>query len=371
MYHIDDIMLFLIFGVVCLGIPSVLTLWNIYNCVALKPIKEKIVSIITVFMGGVLYVLLHVISFEVAGNWYEQVNCAQYHNTISSEYAGMIWIVVLGFAGYFILLFKKADKLSPLISVISISMVILLNLIQIAYAVQLSKNINDIRILLYVYHINILILSARVIHLHMKQQIEVFQCRTAEMEQHKGFKKFFYKINSLSKYTTAVFITLFFIMAIIEIIFVIAGQGLDAPIKAFTDTADWTFSKQTPPPPIEYDGHYLCTVAAGGHKKIVKPLRFGTRRAETIVVNRQLCIANAFEELIQEKFPSFHRRIRYLYDTYGYPLSRVITSPLRADFIYIIMKPLEWVFLLFIYMVDLRPEKRIEKQYILRDKIVR
>lgn len=142
------------------------------------------------------------------------------------------------------------------------------------------------------------------------------------------------------------------------------GQGLDAPIKAFTDTADWTFSKQTPPPPLEYDGHYLCTVAAGGHKKIVKPLRLGTRRNETIIVNRQLCIANAFEELIQEKTPRFHRWIRAFYDTYGYPLSRKITTPVRADIIYILMKPLEWAFLIFLYAFDLRPEQRIARQYI-------
>ena len=76
------------------------------------------------------------------------------------------------------------------------------------------------------------------------------------------------------------------------------ASAADAPIKAFTDTADWTFSQQIPPPPMESSGHYLCTVAAGGHKKIVKPLRYGTRRGQTIVVNRQLCIANAFEEWI-------------------------------------------------------------------------
>lgn len=70
------------------------------------------------------------------------------------------------------------------------------------------------------------------------------------------------------------------------------GQGADAPIKAFTDTADWTFSKQLPPPPLKYEGHYLCTVAAGGHKKIVKPLRYGTRWGATIVVSRQYAYRN-------------------------------------------------------------------------------
>ena len=367
-FYIDDVIAFLILGIVCVVIPGMFTIWNIYNCVSSKPKKEKLISGLTIIIGGIFYLLLHVLSFEEAGDWYEQINTMQYHNIISSESYVIDWIVLFGFVGYFILLFIDADKLPPLVSVISISLLILLNLFQIAYAIQISKNVNGLELLLYVYHINILILSARVIHRQMAQQVELFRSRAPEMEQHKGFKKFFEKVNSLSKYTIVVFITLFFVIAIIEIIFVIAGQGVDAPMKAFTDTADWSFSKQIPPPPIEYDGHYLCTVAAGGHKKIVKPLRFGTRRGQTIVVNRQLCIANAFEEVIRERFPSFHRRIRYVYDTYGYPVSGIITSPLRADFVYFLMKPFEWCFLLFLYMFDLRPEQRIKRQYIWRDE---
>ena len=81
---------------------------------------------------------------------------------------------------------------------------------------------------------------------------------------------------------------LFVIVAFFEIFAVLAGQGIDAPVKAFTDTADWTFSQQTPPPPLEYDGHYLCTVAAGGHKRVVKPIRFGRRRGAIIVDRREV-----------------------------------------------------------------------------------
>lgn len=50
---------------------------------------------------------------------------------------------------------------------------------------------------------------------------------------------------------------------ILEILLILFGQGADGFVKAFTMTADWTFSTQIPPP-IEYEGHYLCTVAAGG-----------------------------------------------------------------------------------------------------------
>ena len=60
--------------------------------------------------------------------------------------------------------------------------------------------------------------------------------------------------------------------------------------------------------------------------------------------------------------------VRYIYDTYGYPVSNLITSPLRADLIYIMMKPLEWIFLFVLYLLDLRPEQRIRNQYILQDE---
>ncbi|MBP3272139.1 MAG: hypothetical protein J6M17_07925, partial [Ruminococcus sp.] len=88
-----------------------------------------------------------------------------------------------------------------------------------------------------------------------------------------------------------------------------------------------------------------------------------TRAGDRIIVNRQLCIANAFEDLIMDKTPRFHRALRGFYDKYGYPLCRSITTPLRADIVYIIMKPLEWLFLIVLYLFDTKPESRISAQY--------
>jgi len=360
-YYVGDIPGMLIFALFSLVIPGTLTIWNIYNCISKKPKLEKLISSLTVFIGGFFYILLFAISFDVAGEWYEQVDTTQYHSTLSSEYWVIDWIIFFGFIGYFILLYVKADRLPPLTAALAISFLILLNVIQIAYAIQISKNVDGAE--LYVYHANILLLSARVIYRHMKETAEMFRERVSSNEDHKMISRIYNVIDRLSKYSILIFIVLFFVIAVIEILFVLLGQGLDAPVKAFTETADWTFSKQIPPPPLEHEGHYLCTVAAGGHGKIVKPLRLGTRRNETIVVNRQLCVANAFEELIQERTPGLHRKIRGAYDKYGYPLSRKITTPLRADIIYFLMKPLEWIFLIYLYVFDLRPEKRIAGQY--------
>ena len=357
-----EMLLWVIVAIVDIVIPGTLTIWNVYNCMVEKPKLEKLISSLTIFIGGFFYFCLFTINYEEAGDWYEQVNTIQYHNTLSSEY-WIGWIAFLGLVGYFILLLVRADRLPPLISAVSISFLILMNVFQIVYAMQISKNVDGVDCLLYVYHANILLLSARVIHRHMKEEAELFRDRLSPDGDHKNISRIYNIVDSLSKYSILIFIVLFFVIAIIELVFVLLGQGLDAPVKAFTDTADWTFSQQIPPPPLEYDGHYLCTVAAGGHKNVVKPLRLGTRRNETIVVNRQLCIANAFEELIQERMPRFHKKIRGMYDTYGYPLSRKITTPIRADIIYFLMKPLEWIFIIVLYTFDLRPEQRIARQY--------
>ena len=154
------------------------------------------------------------------------------------------------------------------------------------------------------------------------------------------------------------------LFAILICILMLFGQRPDEAIKAFLETSDWTLSQKISPPPVTYDAHYLCTVSLKGHKQIVKPTRMGIRRGEKIVVNRQLCIANAFEDLIKEKTPRFHHFIRYIYDKYGYPLSKHINTAVQADITYILMKPLEWIFLITLYLFDKKPENRINLQYI-------
>ncbi len=80
-------------------------------------------------------------------------------------------------------------------------------------------------------------------------------------------------------------------------------------------------------------------------------------------MNKQLCIANAFEQVLEDKTPIFHKLVRGIYDRTGYPISKHIHSKYLADTIYFLMKPLEWIFLLVLYIVDLNPENRIAVQY--------
>jgi hypothetical protein len=141
------------------------------------------------------------------------------------------------------------------------------------------------------------------------------------------------------------------------------GQKPDSIITAFTNTADWTLSQKIPPPRIDYEGHYLCTVAACGDEKVVKPIRAGKRHGRLIVVNRQLLVANAFEDLIKERTPRFHKIVRTIYDKVGLPISKYINTKKRSNVVYFIMKPLEWLFVIVLYTFDKNPENRIAIQY--------
>lgn len=146
------------------------------------------------------------------------------------------------------------------------------------------------------------------------------------------------------------------------------GQKPDSVIRAFTDTYKHGFSQ------LDYmcdgvvcpEGHYLCTVAARGHKLIVKPERLGTRHNKMIVCNRQLLIANAFEELLQEKVPFIHKPIRRHYDKIGSLVHKyyfIFNYKIVCDIVFLLMKPLEWLFVFVLYCFR-NPENKIAQQYL-------
>lgn len=364
MVHIDDILGNLISGLILIY-PFVITGLNIANFFRKKKIHEIFFDIfgtyIGLFMAGAafsLYADIRSVDYD------EAIYANQAHNPLHSEYAWIIWtVIVIGLLGLLILGLFKPEKLPPLISAFSIASVLLGLIAGIFLYIQLLYNCNDwIYLFCLLYLANVIMLAVRRIRFHITEHVRIANER--ETAYRTKFGAWLGKIMSkVSTMTLFSFALIFPIATILEILSLIFGQGADGFIKAFTMTADWTFSTQIPPPPLEYNGHYLCTVAAGGHKKVVKPLRYGKRIGHYIVVNRQLLIANAFEDLIAEKMPKFHKAVRGFYNKYGYPVSRHITTPFRADIVYIMMKPLEYIFVSVLYLFDSQPENRIAVQY--------
>lgn len=139
-------------------------------------------------------------------------------------------------------------------------------------------------------------------------------------------------------------------------------QGTFRPFGgAMADTCGYTFSQMTPPPG---DCHYLCTVAAQGHPWLVRPLRMGTRRGRPIVVNRQLAAANAFEDLLHERWPRFGAWARRTYDRWGRDVTRFLLRRWAADLVFVAMLPAQAAFELALLLLDPGdPEARMDRMY--------
>ncbi len=291
-------------------------------------------------------------------DWDVQLYNAQIHSPINTQYAISIMIIVItALLGFIVLNCFKLEKLPPLVIALSIGSIYLGMFIAIIWSIQTTKN----SLMLSVYSVNIVLLGLRTI----KNSIQKWSELDYEIPENKPIfiQKLYALLKCSSNWHIVGLISTLPLMGIILIVLVIFGQSPDSIIRAWTETADWTFSQKIPPQNIAYDEHYLCTVAAGGHKKIVKPIRIGKRHGHRVIVNRQLCIANAFEQLLEEKLPKIHRVIRDFYDKYGYPIAKHIKSPYIADMIWFLMKPLEWFFLITLYLFDVKPENRIAIQY--------
>lgn len=156
------------------------------------------------------------------------------------------------------------------------------------------------------------------------------------------------------------------ILLIIIVILILFGQDVESLSKVYSETATWKLSRHLHPPTVDdRHGHYLCTVAAQGNPKIVRPIGVGFRNGNFILVNRQLQIANAFEYLIENFNPKIHKVIRHNYDKYGINLAKRINNEKLSNLTYILMKPIEWIFLIILYSFYIKPEEIIKNQYSL------
>ena len=347
-----------------MGVPIILTIWNFINLVLKRPKHPLVAFILTLTLGLAFYSILFYIHWDPYGDYYEVVHLYQSHNPLYSEnLLSFALPCIIGFLGLIALAFLPVEKASPFVLAFAVAGVVIGNVMNIVFAIHIFEKVNNLLdIYFYIFHLNIILLSILWVRYRLIEQVRVIQERQTQF-RYTWMEKIYEYLKKTSHMCLFSFVMVLPLALVIWLILILFGQGPDGVIKVFTMTADWTFSQQIPPPPLEYDGHYLCTVAAGGHEKVVKPIRYGKRRGQTIVVNRQLCIANAFEDLIQQNFPKFHKGVRHVYDTYGYPLSQDITTPLRADVVYVLMKPLEWIFLIVLYIFDSNPESRIAKQY--------
>lgn len=343
-----------------LVLPISLTIWNIYSFFRqfitkiTKP-SDKITEIIAIFFG-VIFTLAYANARNIVFvNWNEQLYNSEVHSMIEPKsFITFCTIAVLALLGYLTARFIPLRKLPPLVSVICISAMYLGVAECILWSIQTAPDY-----ILMLFPLNCILIFAKTIHALIWQKCQ----EITNQSESSRFELLSKLLNNAVHWPWIALLLTIPLMGILIAILILFGQKPDSIIKAWTETADWNLSQKIPPQNVLYDEHYLCTVAAGGHHKIVKPLRTGKRHGHQVLVNRQLCIANAFEQILEERIPKIHQLIRGIYDKIGYPIAKHIHSPYAADVIYIVMKPLEWIFLIVLYLFDIKPENRIAVQY--------
>lgn len=332
---------------------------------------------ISIILLAYIYSLASIINLTKGGaenEYYSNCNLPiKLYAPLAPQHIGIIYVLsLLGFISA-VVLYYKSKKLSPIIYCLC-STVLILNIVYtILYVIQVCGKYhnayNDLILSsIYVFLYCIICLSIYCV-LILKKSYDTFISSKENMEKVYKNKFLFHLRNILMKSSNLPLlwsISIFPVLFMIQLILVLLGQQPDSFIKVFLDTSDYTLSTlKTNPVYVGYpDGHYLCTVSVQGHKNLVKPIRQGYRHGHKILVNRQLLVANAFENILEQYTPRLHKVIRDFYNKYGFPISKYITTPIRADVIYILMKPLEYIFLFCLYLVDKNPENRIAIQYV-------
>lgn len=354
------------------GIPMILTVLNIVLLFREKSFKRKTVNVIDIliFFLGISYTVLLALVTEFH-EWSEQLyfiggsekyTAGGTYTPVSFEYfPTFIFLCVISVAAHLLLRFLS-KRLSPIIASVCYGGIFLGLCLTVMLTIQFSCDItNGGTILFLLFPYNYVLCSIRLIRNTVFKYTEKIANTSYDNKILRMCKAF---LSKSSAFITVSFFTAIPLLIVVIIILTLFGQQPDSAIKMFTETAEWTLSQKIPPPRLDYDGHYLCTVAACGDEKVVKPLRAGKRNNQLIIVNRQILVANAFEDLIAEKTPKLHKIIRKSYDKFGLPISRHIVTKRRSNIVYYIMKPLEWFFVLVLYTFDTNPENRIHIQYL-------
>lgn len=264
-----------------LGIPSVLTLLSFVvfagSFICDKKVgdyvRSKKIDIWTIIIGYIFSVLPWI--FSGFRDYHEAIqvpaDSIQTHSPIHSDHLLTIGVLLLlGYIGYMYIRFKY-PRLSLLGYVISMSSVFISNIIGVVVMVQMSGNFvsNDVNfdivlisVLFTLLPLNFLIYSIVLIREIVRH--DELEERTYKHEILNQLNIYLVNSNKLLGIALLLSIPL---MGIATMILMLFGQKADSVIKAFTETSDWRLSQRISPPPVQVDGHYLCTVSLRRHRK--------------------------------------------------------------------------------------------------------
>lgn len=326
--------------------------------------QERVFDALTLSLGCLYTPLYLSLTRDVVfgADWTATLSNSETHTPIATWHLPAVLALLLaGLAGYLVLNYVPLKKLPPLLCVVCLAGMYLACGAGILWSVQVITPPLMESWRLGLLPLNLLVITARTVR---RKGAEWRALDRRAGRYSSSLLNACDRILCQSKlWPLLAFLLMWPLLGVLTGLLVLFGQAPDGAIRAWTETSDWNLSRRVAPQNVYYDEHYLCTVAAGGHRKLVKPLRLGVRHGHQVIVNRQLCVANAFEQILEERTPRFHRAVRGFYDKYGFPVARLIRSSYAADAVYLLMKPLEWLFLAVLYLTDARPEDRIAVQY--------
>lgn len=341
------------------------TIWKLFK------LFEKIIgltdSIIYVFyiLSEIVFLIglsFHKLSFKEASDLWDAC-----YSPIASRHLITLLVYFFGFNVSIYLIRVVSKKLPPLTIVIALIFIIIWIVISVAILFQVTKHVvesdhffEDMQYYFLFAPLSSILIGIMLIARTIKIEAENTSDRAYSNKYLNFMNNFLLKQRHLSAWAIVLLLPLFLI---ITICLLLLGQDTNSIVKIFTDTATWRYSQHIHPPILDHTGHYLCTVAAKGDPALVKPLHLGKRNGKNIIVNRQLQIANAFEEMVRDFSPKMHKIIRSIYDKYGYNISQKINSVYLSNTTYILMKPIEYIFLISLYLFCYKPEEKISRQY--------
>jgi hypothetical protein len=345
--------------IIVFSIPSVLVLIDFIRYLAigkrlLGPILTKILEIITVV--GLPFFYLSILDFGLTND------CCHESATFSPDHRLTIYTLIIFCVAAFFYTTHRSKLAPPIIEVILNSFLLIGITLNIVLLFHIEMPVSLLG------NIAIIMLFVRAMIENQKAVFKLAQENKLDSESGlSGIAWTLLTLKPVYKYPILMVLTLPLVFLLTAVL-MLFGQKPDSAIKAFTDTykhglSQWDHLCDN----VICGGHYLCSVAANGHQKVVRPKRFGIRKGGLIICNRQLLISNAFEDVIQKKFPKLHKVLRNNYNKVGAMIHKhyhIFERKHVSDLVYVLMKPLEWVFIIFLYTVDRNPENRIAVQYL-------
>jgi hypothetical protein len=314
------------------------------------------------FLAFVISLFVFLDQLTLAGEYYQSIDVVdEVYKPLAGKYIITPSVFFMLSVMSIVLLWIRGRRMPPLLFVFAQVFLIIGIIISFTTLLQVAANTEDLSGAVFLF---LPIVHMLISFLLIFPAVEDAAEQASNKHYHSKVLKFLNKLlANVYLQPVWVLLLLFPVFVLVTLILTLFGQDTHAITKVFTDTATWNFSQKEHAPILGHNGHYLCTVAARGHLHIVRPLRYGKRHGKIIIVNRQLLIANAFEQFLEENFSSLHRCVRKIYDKYGYPLSRHITKPIYSDVIYLLMKPVEYLFVIVLYLCCNKPEEKIARQY--------